>query len=121
MIQSLIVSQFMRASVNNPYPSTQIMTQEQMNQSMSEAASFWKAYSILQKYDQASNQAALIKAVKFAGMRLIQTAFEFNTNSKQLIPNASKFLQLSYSLMTNAEAIVPQILHLTNLQHEAVH
>ena len=97
------------------------MTQEQMNQSMSEVATFWKAYSKYQKFTADKNKTALDKAIRFAGMRLIQTAFEHNMASQQIIPNASKFLQLSFSLMQNSETIAPQILHLTNLQYETVH
>ncbi len=109
-IQSLFVSQIIKHTAATPYQASNNLSEVQMTQNLEEIKILWETYSQLQKFDTASNSKALNKTIKFAGMRLIQTAFEHNMNSQQLQANVIKILQISHSLMQNSENLVAQII-----------
>ena len=109
-IQSLFVSQIIKNTSTAPYQTPNNLSEAQMAQSMEEIKTLWEAYAQLQKFDAATNAKALSKTIKFAGMRMIQTAFEHNMASQQMQPNVIKILQISHSLMQHTESLVAQII-----------
>jgi 5-methylthioribose kinase len=111
IIQSLFVSKILILSAANPYGNNFQLNEEQMHQTMDEILELWTAYAKYQKFKKEESQNKLIKAIQFAGMRLVQTSFEHNMQAQQLAPKTINLLQLSHSLMQNAEHFVQQILN----------
>ncbi len=109
IVQSLFASQVMLSSPVAPYTAPNNMSEAQMVQSMGEIKIFWEAYAHYQKMDAATSFKALHKTLRFAGMRMVQTAFEHNSTAPQLQPNAIKILQISYSLLAHVDQIISQI------------
>jgi aminoglycoside phosphotransferase (APT) family kinase protein len=69
--------------------------------------SFWKAYSQTMQLDYVDTDVWLLRAVKFAAAKLVQTAFEQMQVSMQLTGNAIVCLQLSLNILRRPrEAIV---------------
>jgi thiamine kinase-like enzyme len=72
--------------------------------------SFWQAYVRGMELDDATSTQWLLRAVKYAGARLIQTAFEQMQMSMQLTGNAVCLLQLSLNIMWRPQEAIVQLL-----------
>jgi thiamine kinase-like enzyme len=73
---------------------------------------FWESYTKKRGFSADESYKALIKSIKYTAARLIQTAFESNVNSPQLLPNSIRMLQLSYHLFENPEKTGEEVLGL---------
>ncbi|MBO2009716.1 aminoglycoside phosphotransferase family protein [Hymenobacter negativus] len=71
---------------------------------------FWRLYRAQTAPDAkpAEEAAALAKALRFTGVRLIQSAIEQNMMMPTVQPNSTKLLQASYAMLSNGPAILQQ-------------
>ena len=120
VIQSLFASKviMLSAAAANPYQVMPQLTEAQMTQTFQEIKQLWEAYAKYQGFKEEQKLKGLKKVIRFAGMRLVQTAFEHNMNQQQMSPNATVILQLSYSLMSQYELFFEQINKLNAIAYE---
>jgi aminoglycoside phosphotransferase (APT) family kinase protein len=64
---------------------------------------FWDGYSGAMEFDRATARERLLKSVRFAGARLIQTAYERTQTMTHLTPHIYLLLQLSLNIMERPE------------------
>ncbi len=64
---------------------------------------FWESYAEAMEFDRATARERLIKSVRFAGARLIQTAYERTQTMTHLTPHIYLLLQLSLNIMEGPE------------------
>ena len=64
---------------------------------------FWESYAGAMEFDRATTRERLIKSVRFAGARLIQTAYERTQTMTDLTPHIYLLLQLSLNIMEGPE------------------
>ncbi|MDX1911951.1 MAG: phosphotransferase [Saprospiraceae bacterium] len=120
IIQSLFTSKILMTAPNAPLQGGNSITEVQMNQTMAEIECLWSAYCRYQGFKEAAKQSGLKKTLQFAGMRLVQTAFEHNVMSPQILPNTIKLLQVSHSLMKGADILCEQIFKPNTVSYESV-
>lgn len=118
VVQSIFTSKVLLNASPAPYPGAGHLTEAQMKQSFEEIRSFWEFYCTHRKLDAGAQKAALKKVLQFSGMRLVQTAFEHNVHTSQLMPNAIQLLQISYALLQNPDALLTQISQTKNVRYE---
>ncbi len=109
LVQSLLTSRVLMHTPTTPYQGTTTISQEEMQKTLEEIRIFWEAYAKLRKFSEADSKASLSKTLRFAGMRLIQTAFEHNNTQAQLQPNVIKILQISHSLLQTPDQLIQAI------------
>ncbi len=70
---------------------------------------FWQGYAekVADQFD--AEVISLEKALKYTGVRLIQTAIEYNMMMPTLQPNAIKILQASYALLKNIPSTLSKL------------
>ena len=64
---------------------------------------FWESYAEAMEFDRATARERLLKSVRFAGARLIQTAYERTQTMTHLTPHIYLLLQLSLNIMEGPE------------------
>lgn len=64
---------------------------------------FWESYAETMEFDRVTARERLIKSVRFAGARLIQTAYERTQTMTHLTPHIYLLLQLSLNIMEGPE------------------
>ena len=64
---------------------------------------FWESYAEAMEFNRATARERLIKSVRFAGARLIQTAYERTQTMTHLTPHIYLLLQLSLNIMEGPE------------------
>lgn len=121
VIQSLFTSKVLLSMTVAPgvYQGASSLTQQQMTQTLEEINVIWSSYCKYQNFDDTKKHDGLLKTLRFAGMRLVQTAFEHNVSSQQLMPNTIKLLQISHSLLQSADILVNQIINLKTPIYES--
>jgi aminoglycoside phosphotransferase (APT) family kinase protein len=75
-------------------------------------AACWQAYVRARRLDDASTAHELIRAVRFAGARLIQTAFEASQMMQQLTSSTVLHLQLAFNILERPDAAAGQLMGL---------
>ena len=68
------------------------------------AQAFWDGYCAKRGYDEAHSAAERTRAVRFAGARLIQTAWEWLDGEEQMTASAIRLLQASSNILKNPDA-----------------
>lgn len=71
---------------------------------------FWRSYSRRMRLDMASHSLWLMRAVRYAAARLVQTAFEQGQTMAQLSGNALSQLQLSLNMLQRPEQAAVHLL-----------
>jgi hypothetical protein len=71
---------------------------------------FWEAYARTMQLDDAASRERLLRAVRFAAARLVQTAFEQMQDCLQLTANMEGMLQVSWNILERPEAAATQLL-----------
>ena len=79
---------------------------------------FWNSYAEAMEFDRETARERLIKSVRFAGARLIQTAFERTQTMIQLTPHIYLLLQLSLNIMERPDEAAS---NLFGIQHANWH
>jgi serine/threonine protein kinase len=64
---------------------------------------FWKRYTQQLKFDPAQQRQFLVKAIKFAALKLIHFCFELAPGSATLQPGGVKMLQMSFNILRSPE------------------
>jgi hypothetical protein len=64
---------------------------------------FWDTYVQSMGFDQATARERLIKSVRYAAARLVQTAFEESQNSTEPTGNVICFLQVALNILQRPE------------------
>lgn len=64
---------------------------------------FWESYAKAMAFDRATARERLVKSARFAGARLIQTAYERTQTMTHLTPHIYLLLQLSLNIMERPE------------------
>jgi sigma54-dependent transcription regulator len=72
--------------------------------------SFWYAYRRALNLDTAQSDAFLIKAIRYAAARLLQTAFERVQHATQVTGEAVLLLQLSMNVLERPREATVQLL-----------
>jgi thiamine kinase-like enzyme len=70
---------------------------------------FWKEYVQLQNYSEEEASIALNTSTRMAAARLLQTAFEANTQGPKLFPNTVRAIQLSQNIFNHPEQMISEL------------
>jgi aminoglycoside phosphotransferase (APT) family kinase protein len=76
-------------------------------------SAFWQSYSAGMGFDETSAREQLIRSTRYAGARLIQTAYERTQTMSRLTPQIYLLLQLSLNVLDQPESAAEQLLGLT--------
>lgn len=71
---------------------------------------FWRSYAKAMAFDAGTARERLLKSVRFAGARLIQTAYERAQTMTSLTPHSYLLLQLSLNVMEQPEDAAAHLL-----------
>ncbi len=71
---------------------------------------FWKTYTQKMNFTPAQNREAILKIMKFCGLKLIHTCFETTPYTQTLQPQSAKLLQLSLNILKNPEMSIGSLL-----------
>jgi serine/threonine protein kinase len=72
-------------------------------------SAFWKRYMQQLKFEQAQQRTSLIKAVKYAALKLIHSCFEMAPGSTVLQPTNVKMLQMSLNILRSPDNAAVQL------------
>jgi hypothetical protein len=75
--------------------------------------SFWSSYSCIMKIQPVAATPWLLRAVRYAAARLVQTAFEFSQTRTQLTGHAICLLQVSLNMMRHPKEAIESLLGIT--------
>lgn len=74
---------------------------------------FWQGYAATMGFDPPAARARLIRSTRYAGARLIQTAYERTQSMSRLTPQLYLLLQLSLNVLEQPEDAAEHLLGLT--------
>lgn len=77
-------------------------------------SAFWQAYVATMEFDQTTAHERLIRSTRYAGARLIQTAYERTQTMNRLTPQIYLLLQLSLNVLEQPEDAAAHLLGITS-------
>ncbi len=81
---------------------------------------FWKTYMKNQGIDKAKQGSYFDKSMKYTAVRLLQTAFETNSVSADILANSARIIQLSNNILENTEKLAEDLFGIKYCQYESV-
>ncbi len=71
---------------------------------------FWKSYSCHMGYDEKSADLCLLKSLRYAGIRIIQTCLEMNHDQADFLEDGARMLQLGFNMLKSPISVKEELL-----------